>query len=113
MKQTEENGKTKSLFNNHGHLCFVHLLVKSQLTFLQVNRPMVLPPWQTALIHIRSFGVWGRKQNYGLECKTTFGRVLKPTIYIYTDMHILPSVYLCILLVMCFLLYILQLFLLI
>lgn len=28
-----------------------------------------------------------------MECKTAFGRVLKPTIYIYTDMHILPSVY--------------------
>lgn len=48
----------------------------------------------TAHIHIRSLVV-GEKKNktYGLECKTAFGRVMKPTIYIYTDMHIPPSIY--------------------
>lgn len=29
--------KQKNLFDNHGPLCFVHLFVKSQLTFLQVK----------------------------------------------------------------------------
>lgn len=45
-------------------------------------------------LHIR--GLWGggeKKTTYGSECKTAFGRLLKPTIYIYTDMHILSSVY--------------------
>lgn len=56
MKQTKEKWKNKSLFNNHGPLCFVHLLVKSQLTFLQVNRRIVLSPSQTARIHIISLG---------------------------------------------------------
>lgn len=84
----------QSLFNNHGPLCFVHLFTKSQLTFLQVNRLHVSPPSQTALTHIRSLWGGGEKtKTYDMKCKDAFGRVLKPTIYIYTDMHSLPSVY--------------------
>lgn len=84
----------------------------SQLTFLQVCRLVILPPSQTAFSTHR--GLWGgggkKPKTYGSECKTAFGRLLKPTIYIYTDMHILPSVYI----VMCspclFPLYIFQFF---
>lgn len=94
MKQIEEKWKNKkNLFDNHGPLCFVHLFVKSQLTFLQV-KTSVYCHHHRQLLNIRSLGERGEKQNLLWECKTTFGRVLKPTIYIYTDMHILFSVYL-------------------
>ncbi len=90
MKQTEENGKQK-VFSTTMGLCALCTFFSSQLTFLQVNRHIVLPPSQTALIHIISLGGGGEKtKTYGLECKTAFGRVLKPTIYIYTFYTFLP-----------------------
>lgn len=62
MKQTEENGEKKqSLFNNHGPLCFVHLFVKSQLTFYQVYIVVVSPPLNSSYTHQRPRG-WGRKK---------------------------------------------------
>lgn len=98
--------KKQSLFSNHGPLCFVHLFFKSQLTFLQVNRLIVLPPSHTALIHIRS--LWGDlawKQNlwFGVQ-----NRIWQSTeahhIHLYRYAH--SSFYIsCILLIMWFPLY--------
>lgn len=54
---------------------------------------IVLLPAQAARRHIRH--LWGRRRkskSYVSECTTMFGRVLKPTIYIYTDIHIFLSV---------------------
>lgn len=60
------------------------------------------------LLYTLEVGGWGKKKKltYALECKITFGRILKPTIYNYTHMHIYCIS--CILLIICFLLYIRQ-----
>lgn len=95
MKQTGENGKTKFFSTTSIGLCALcTFFVKSQLTFLKVNT-LTVTIVGSSLTHQKSWG-WGGEitKVSGLECKTAFGRVLKPTINFYTDQHILPSVYL-------------------
>lgn len=89
MEQTEENGnKTPWAFV----LCAP--ISHSLLFFRFID--ILSSPVETTLIHIRSFGAGGeKKQKYVLECKIASGRVLKPTIYIYTNMHILLSASFC------------------
>lgn len=66
--------KQKNLFDNHGPLCFVHLFVKSQLTFLQV-KTSVYCHHRRQLLNIRSLG-------NGEKNKTCFGSA-KPRLEEY------------------------------
>ena len=90
MKQTGEKWKKKSLQQPWAFVLFAPFLSSHSSHFFRLTH--LLSPLQTALKHIGNVG-GGRDltKTSDLECKTAFGRVLKPTINIYTHQHILSS----------------------
>lgn len=104
MEQTgEKMEKTKHFFDNHGPLCFVHVFVESQLTLAY------LASFTDRSYTHKSWG-WGKKKKltYALECKNHIWQNTEANhLHLYTYAHSFYCIS-CILLIICFLLYILQ-----
>lgn len=102
MKQTKENGKQnktnkKKVFSTTMGLCALCTFFSSSHCshfFRLIDTTCHDRRQLLYTSEVSGEGEEKKNKSYGSECKTAFGRVLKPTIYIYTDMHILPSVYL-------------------
>lgn len=82
MKHTEENEHTTSFQQPWVFVLCAPLFKSHFLRFMTYCLATTAVSFST---HKKSKEVGRNKTSYGLKCKTAFGKVLKPTIYIYTD----------------------------
>lgn len=95
MNHNDKYGNDWIIFQRLHTLCALCTYLSSHSSqFLRLIQVFCCHHSRQLLYRLDILGVKGRgrKDNLVFGLQTGFGRILKPTIYIYTDMHILQVV---------------------